>query len=215
MYMALLTGRERKFLEAVSKLSYANPFLPERPALEKAALGSDFVAGEPVWSVPVDHPETPRANHWRVVQRAEPLIEDLRGRLKRGGKATTDELVLYEDAVIHTLYQRCYPKFFAAGFGDHRDRRDRWSFYRDYRRDWSRFFDDTGVNFPTRHEPVHTFACFRQIQTAFEQIFRDIIGSSMPAARLRGSVWQSIFTHDMRRSGRRPDARRCELATLS
>jgi hypothetical protein len=70
------------------------------------------------------------------------------------------------------------------------------------------------VQFPTGHHPRHTFACFRQIQRAFEHVFRDIIGSSMPAARLRASVWQSIFTHDMRRYRRTLYARMGEFATL-
>src|SRR5258705_295327 len=71
-----------------------------------------------------------------------------------------------------------------------------------------------GVRFPSGHEPRHPFACFRQIQRAFEITFRDIIGSSLPAARLRASVWQSIFTHDMRRYRRTLYARMGEFATL-
>ena len=63
-------------------------------------------------------------------------------------------------------------------------------------------------------DPRHTFAWFRQIQRAFEITFRDIIGSSLPAARLRGAVWQSIFTHDMRRYRRTLYARMGEFATL-
>ena len=45
-------------------------------------------------------------------------------------------------------------------------------------------------------------------------MFRDIIGSSLPAARLRAAVWQSIFTHDMRRYRRTLYARMGEFATL-
>ena len=71
-----------------------------------------------------------------------------------------------------------------------------------------------GVRFPTGHDPRHTFACYRQIQRAFELTFRDIIGSSMAAARLRAAVWQSIFTHDMRRYRRTLHARMGEFATL-
>ena len=76
------------------------------------------------------------------------------------------------------------------------------------------FFEIDGVHFPTKHDPRHTFACFRQIQRAFDQIFRDIIGGSMPAARLRASIWQSIFTHDMRRYRRTLYGRMGEFATL-
>lgn len=42
------------------------------------------------------------------------------------------------------------------------------------------------------------FACFFQLRRAFHHIFRYIIGGSAPAVRLRATVWQSIFTHDMR-----------------
>jgi len=45
---------------------------------ERAALGGDFVEGEPVWSLPVEHPERPRANVWRIVERLKPLAEQLR-----------------------------------------------------------------------------------------------------------------------------------------
>ena len=55
------------------------------------------------------------------------------------------------------------------------------------------------ARFESALEPAHVFACFRQIQRAFHHIYDNIIGNSMPAARLRASIWQSIFTHDMRR----------------
>jgi hypothetical protein len=71
-----------------------------------------------------------------------------------------------------------------------------------------------GVRFPFEHDPRHTFACFRQIQRAFDITFRDIIGNSLPAARPRGAIWQSILTHDMRRYGRTLYARMGEFATL-
>ena len=50
---ALLSPHEREFLRIVSKLAYCNPFLPERVALEREALGTEFVEGEPVWRLPL------------------------------------------------------------------------------------------------------------------------------------------------------------------
>src|ERR1700736_4975983 len=102
--MAFLSTSERAFLRAVSQLAYCNPFLPERVDCERAALGSDFLEGEPVWSLPVDQPERPRANVWRIVKRLEPLAEQLRNRLT--AQAGDQDLSLYEDAVLHLLYQR-------------------------------------------------------------------------------------------------------------
>ncbi|HXB71174.1 MAG TPA: sigma 54-interacting transcriptional regulator [Candidatus Acidoferrales bacterium] len=217
--MSFLNAGQRAVLRAVSSLGYANPFLPERVEYERAALGSAFVEGEPVWSYRIEHPE-PRANVWRIQERLEPMVEQLRGKLAEGAEAREADLVLYEDAVLHLLYTRYYPRFFEAGFGagalqtPAQPDNARWRFYAEFLADWRRFFEIEGVRFPTGHEARHTFACFRQIQRAFEQVFRDIIGSSMPAARLRAAVWQSIFTHDMRRYQRTLYARMGEFATL-
>src|SRR5947207_7362787 len=150
--MAFLSKNEREFLRNVSQLIYCNPFLPERIACERAALGADYVEGEPVWSLPVDEPEKPRANVWRIVGRLEPLVEQLRAKLGAGVQVGEGDLVLYEDAILHLLYQRYYSRFLTAeGAG-------RWRFYQEYRVDWRRCLEIDGVAFPTGHDPRHVFA---------------------------------------------------------
>jgi transcriptional regulator with AAA-type ATPase domain len=217
MYMRFLSTTERRFLEAVTGLSSSNPFLPEHSAFERAALGQDFVEGEPVWSLPVDQPERPRANVWRIAGRLEILTTQLRDRLHAGVPAREGDLVLYGNAVERHLYQRFYQRFYDATFGAASSLPGRWQFYRDFLADWRHFFHPS-LRLPSGHEllhdPRHTFACFRQIQRAFDQILRDIIGGSAAAARLRASVWQSIFTHDMLRYRRSLYARMGEFATL-
>jgi transcriptional regulator with PAS, ATPase and Fis domain len=49
---------------------------------------------------------------------------------------------------------------------------------------------------------VHVFACLFQIRRAFNAVFDYVIGASMAVARLRAAVWESIFTHDLKRYGR-------------
>jgi DNA-binding NtrC family response regulator len=204
---------QRSLLEGVSRLAYLNPFLPERVDCERAVLGAEFVEGEPVWSYRAEHPE-PRANVWRITARLEPLLVELRERLERGAAPSEHDLILYEDGVLQLLYQRCYQGFFDAGFGATQTAASRWRFYGTFLADWRRFFAMESLRLPSGHEPRHTFACFRQIQRAFEITFRDIIGSSLAAARLRAAIWQSIFTHDMRRYRRTLYARMGEFATL-
>ena len=120
---------------------------------------------------------------------------------------------LYEDGVLRLLYQRFYTRFYAATSGTDMRLEGRWRFFEEFLREWRGFFD-VGVKMPVGHDPRHIFACFRQIQRAFDQILRDIIGGSLPAARLRASVWQSIFTHDMQRYRRTMYGRMGEFATL-
>ena len=205
---AFLSSSERSFLSAVSQLAYSNPFLPERAECERAALGRDYEDSEPVWSLPVEDPERPRPNVWRVNERLGPLAEQLRARLLAASQVREPDLFLYEDALIHFLYNRYYPKFVAA-----KEQANRWSFYREFLADWKHFYPES-IAFPSHHDPVHTFACYRQIQRAFEQIFHAIIGGSLPAARLRAAIWQSIFTHDMRRYRRTLFARMGDFTTL-
>ena len=71
-----------------------------------------------------------------------------------------------------------------------------------YERFVERFDHLLGPLTPHWAEPMsagHLFAFFFQIRRAFHHIFRHIIGGSQPIARLRAAVWESIFTHDMRR----------------
>jgi transcriptional regulator with AAA-type ATPase domain len=207
--MPFYTRPERQFLEAISMLAYANPFLPERTEFERAVLGNDFVPGEPVWSRGIE--DRPRENVWRIYERLEGLMGDLGRRVASRNGASDADLVLYEDAVLHLLYNRYYQRFYDASFGKAASTPERWQFYKEFLHDWTLL--NIG-RLPTGHDPVHTFACFRQIQRAFEQIFRDIIGGSMPAARLRAAVWQSVFTHDMRRYRRTLYERMGDFATL-
>src|SRR5262249_29660757 len=98
--------------------------------------------------------------------------------------ASPDELVLYEESVHCLLYQRYYSRFV--------DAKGKYRFYGEFLEDWNRLCR-------SELDPAHVFACFRQIQRAFGMIYANIFGNSMPAAQLRASIWQSIFTHDMRR----------------
>ena len=52
--MAFLRSEEKAFAGAISRLAYCNPFLPERIACEREALGEDFVPLSSVWSVQPD-----------------------------------------------------------------------------------------------------------------------------------------------------------------
>jgi transcriptional regulator with AAA-type ATPase domain len=213
--MAFLSEPERSFLEAVSKLAYCNPFLPERIESEREALGDAFEPGEPVWSLRVEDPERPSANIWKVKERLETLAEPLRERVLAGEAGRERDLVLYEDAILFLLYHRYVLRFFE----NHSEPgktvpQQAWGFYAGFLRDWNHFFELPEWPLPSGHEPAHTFACFFQLSRAFLQIFTYIIGSSLSAARLRAAVWQSVFTHDVRRYRRTLYAHMGDFATL-
>jgi transcriptional regulator with GAF, ATPase, and Fis domain len=63
-------------------------------------------------------------------------------------------------------------------------------------------------------ELQHLFAVLYQIRRAFHHIFYFLVGTSRPSANLRAAVWQSIFSHDLRRYRTALHARMADFATL-
>lgn len=204
--MADLAGSHRALLEAVSHLAYCNPFLPERVHFEKLALGPHFEPGEPVWSLRVDAPSTPRANVLRIIDKLTPVVHKLRESLTHTPESNPAALQLYEDAAFHLLYEWQFDRFIAS--------RGNYTFYKTFLQEWEHFFRIPGRDWQLGGDPPHIFSFFHQIQRAFREIFQNIIGGSMPAARLRAAVWQSVFTSDMRRFRRAMWSRMGDFATL-
>jgi hypothetical protein len=189
MHAAKLSDRERTLAEAISRLAYGNPFGTERLTWERQALGDEFTPFDVVWHARGD---AVNPNLLRIAPRAEELAISLKERLA-GKRASKEELGLYRDLVSYVLYGRYQERFFSlildpkAG-----ERRAAFSFYRDFAEDIAWFTNEA-------LDAAHLFACFFQIRRAFHFTFRSIVGGSLPAARLRAQVWQSIFTHDLRR----------------
>ena len=212
--MALVNAANRRFLAAVSNLVYSNPFLPDILAYEREALGEAAVEEEPTWSMNVSDPDRVRANTWRIVDRLQPLLQKLRESLAAGDDAREADLILYEDGLLYYFYYRYYQQLLVATFGHQGKETSRWLFYREFRDEWNHFFQIPAAQLPTGHLAKHTFACYYQIVRAFQHIFEQIIGNSRPAARLRAAIWQSVFTHNIRRYRRTLFSRMNEFATL-
>jgi transcriptional regulator with AAA-type ATPase domain len=212
MYMtSLFTRPEVIFLEAVSRIAYANPFLPQLLKWEQEALGREYVQQPEFWSLEVDDPGKRRANTWLLLPKIERLLDSVPLRMRRGAQPSERELILYEDAALYAIYHRFHDQLFEITVL----RRDTGTpFYREFLALWRERMQRPELTLPSNHEPRHTWACYFQIARAFHNVFTSIIGASAPAAQLRASVWQSVFTHDMRRYRRSFYNRMGEFATL-
>ena len=198
-------------MESLARLAYTNPFGSEFIEIEHAVLGDDFVPHGPVWSLEAGYEGNPALEP--LVSASERAARDIRERLLRSGSATSDELALYAYVVGQMLYWRYEGDLHQVHIDPARGRR-RLAFYERFHRDVEHFLTLDGIQLPWRVEPPHLFACFFQARRAFDLIFRNIIGRSKPAAKLRADVWQSIFTHDMRRYRRSLYRRMHDVTTL-
>lgn len=198
--MALIPPKDFRFARAVGNLNYTNPFSTERMTLEQEALGDDFVPeADPFWSLTPEQTLNRRSNLILILDRARALADGVRARLQDGVPGSDEHLLIYEELANYVLFYDMLEYWGGrtqlAGDQTTIDRKA-----------WERFsgqFDSrmklTGIQLPSLDQKVSLFELFHQIYRAFFSIFDSVIGRSRPAARLRERIWQSIFTHDLRR----------------
>lgn len=194
--MGLFSSKDRLFARAVSKMAFCNPFLPERIEYEKEALGDQYHKRDLVWSKIADTPGQ-NPNIEILEHKSEKVAETALVHLNER-QVTDEDLRLYEELVLYLLYNRYSPEFDAIieSVPDEKKPK-RIPFYQSFMREWHHYF--THESLPDESEAVQVFSSLFLIRRAFHQIYHSIFGSSLPAAKLRAAVWQSIFTHDMRR----------------
>jgi transcriptional regulator with AAA-type ATPase domain len=210
-----LSESERPVVGALAELATGNPFLPQRVEHERVALGDAFTPVSRVWHEGTDI-QAANPNVERLGVLAEHLAPQLRRRLAGGIRAAPAELRAYRGLIFYLLYYRCLGVFGALIESDARGEpaTARVSGYARFRDDFNHFLRIPDVRLPGLPEPAHLFAWGYQIRRAFEGTFRGIQGGSLPAARLRAAVWQSIFTHDSERYARSLYPRMGDVTTL-
>jgi transcriptional regulator with AAA-type ATPase domain len=183
---------EQLLAEAIGALVYVNPFLDERIDLERRILGDAYIPSQPYWSLQLDLER--KANLDRIAATCAELVE----RYEERG-------AIPEDLAVYFLYERHREAILE--FIEHGQPGQRVAFYARFKNDVQRYLGD-------KADAAHLFACYFQVRRAFHHIFSNIVGRSLSAARLRAAVWESIFTHDMRRFRRSVYARLGDVATL-
>ncbi len=112
--MPLFSPADAEFLEAVRRVAFANPFLPDRIELEREALGDDFQLFSPqVWSRRADA-DNHQQNLQLLATRAAAIVDSARAALIDGKRGSNKELSLYEDVVLYVLYDRFRPQLQAT-----------------------------------------------------------------------------------------------------
>jgi len=192
--MSLIESHERAGVAAVAALVECNPFGPERVELEQRVLGAAFQPTGMVWFAEGDE-DVFDPNLGRLRQRVEELAAQLRTRLVAGVPATPAELADYRGAVFYLLFLRYEDDWLALSTASENGRGGAKpvGFYERFAADVVHFLGPLPDPTP---DPAHLFALGFQVRRAFHHIFRKIFGAAAPAARLRASVWHSIFTRD-------------------
>ncbi len=194
MTPGLFEPNERPTAEAAAALASHNPFLPEWIDLERQVLGADWIPRQGPWSFdPGGSAGAPASNRNLELLhgRAEELAARARSRLVEGVAVDERELRLYTDLVLSVLYHRYQARLFERHVAPPNGGSEPVAFFDEFARDVA--------DFRLQEPPEHLLALVFQFRRAFHFIFHSILGGSHTAGRLRATVWQSIFTHDMGR----------------
>ncbi len=212
--MTVFTPAQRRFAEAISRLVFCNPFLPERILWERTALGDEFDERYAHWNLDAEKQLSP--NIERLMNQAEGVLIAVRDCVSPTRTLEGAEQQLYEDVLLFVLFHRYRDRI--PGVADSPPAADvnrrMGKVYREVLRDAESYLMMDGSQRPLSVPWPHAFAVFFQLRRAFDNISRFIIGVSPPAVALRAAVWQSIFTHDMRRYGRVLFDRMADYTTL-
>lgn len=200
--MAVLSSVEWRVADAIASIGHTNPFLPERLEIEKRALGKAFVAIQPVVQFRPDRnlrDVFPNIAPMRLI--TEQLITKVHAKWKEGEKLSERERDIYESLAYYLLYSRYMGTINERPLGGFhvRQKADVISQYDVFAQDYQYLLEPLKAS---ENHPIDCptlFAGLFQIERAFYHIFRHIIGTSSVAAKLRASIWNSIFSHDMRR----------------
>lgn len=196
---SLFNRLQTSWLETLSATAYCNPFPRERIELERRLLGDRFIEQDAEWNLSGQREGDGGSNVQQIVEEAARLIADAGPRIRGKSRPSPREFELYRDAALFVLYHQ-FAGDFIARIDPHNPRtRKDFAFFREFSRQFDRWFCVDSLRPPAERSAAHYFACFFQIHRAFHHIFHHIRGRSPAAAKLRARVWESIFTANMRR----------------
>lgn len=208
-YVHMLDAQTAARLDAIGKLGFTNPFGPKRPRLEAIIVGEKVARSSP-WSRSLDWPREDPALP-AIKEEAERQVAAAQAGLERGASYSEQDRDLIRGAALYVLYYRydaeLYESIVATSAAETVD------FYDAFQNDFHALFQHLG---PPRwaSDPADLFALFFQTRRAFHFVFHQILGNSIAAAKLRASVWESLFTHDPWRYLQHLQGRMHEASTL-
>ncbi len=219
--MGQFSAAETDFADAVARLVYANPFLPERIEAERDALAADFVREGSEWNLqPADSSAggtgAPQPNLALIRRRVDALVERLAASWPVTGARppAAADAERFADLVLFAAFHRYCARFDETIATAEATGAYRAPYFREFATEIERLLRRPGVTLLDECPPEALFAFFFQVRRAFLHIHRSLVGASRPMARLRAAIWQSVFTHDLRRYRRCLYNRMGEFTTL-
>ncbi len=215
--MPVFSDRQRDMATAMVDLSHCNPFGEARINAERRILGDGFVGDDRLWSWSGES-NARRPNIAVIRKKADALAVEMRKTLLDSGeKLRGEELTIYTDFILFTLFHRYdydWQALADAEMAGQQVSLEPVAFYDNMCTDVRDFCTVNGHEYVPSDRMPHLMAIGFQLRRAFHYIFQTIVGSGKAASELRMSVWESIVTHNTRRYSKGLYAKMAEIPTL-
>jgi transcriptional regulator with AAA-type ATPase domain len=212
--MNLIENKERKTFELLLKLGYTNPFSEERMNLEGEILGLPKSKQSRVWHIGLDETRS-RPEVIAIAEKTKQHLDIWHRRLRSGIYGSEQERDTYIDLVLFHLYDLLSPRFVELILADHKTRMIlEETIFNEFKEQFTYWSEPTPEGTPKIADLAHLFALFYQARRAFHYIYSYISGESQVIANLRVQLWQSVFTHDLKRFRKSLYKKMGDFATL-
>lgn len=212
--MEFIERKERKTFDLLLKLGYTNPFSEERMELESELLGLAESQRSRVWHIGLDETRS-RPEVIAIGKKTKEHLDIWHRRLRSGLYGTEEERETYLDIALFHIYDVLSPKFVELISADHKTRLTlEEEIFNDFKEQFIHWSEPTPEGVPKIADMAHLFALFFQARRAFHYIYSYISGQSSVIAKLRVELWQSIFTHDLKRFRKSLYKKMGDFATL-
>ncbi|NQZ69193.1 MAG: sigma-54 factor interaction domain-containing protein, partial [Lentisphaeria bacterium] len=214
--MSLFSKEDSIIIRKLKELIYCNPFLPDRIEIEKDILQGKYKPVDTAWSLKAGG-NFGNPNLDLIDKLAKEKLDKSLDKLK-GSAIAEEDLDLYTSLTLYVLYHQHRADFSKLIKKQEQDivANPKVEFYDDFLADFVKYaivIKKFKHLYPWFTAP-HLFALMFQIRRAFNYTFECIIGSTDAPIKLRASVWQSIFTHDLARYQRSLYTSMGEINTL-
>lgn len=189
----IFSGRKLELVRALAEIVDTNPFTARRGELEEIILQDKFVRVDAAWS---SNSDNPNQKLLREVTKAT-LIE-FKNELQNSEKLSSDDLILYREIAMSYLFDTVADEFYDL-LNQGWDGSGEVKLFDDFNEIYKQLFNVRFFPSLLKHSVDHSFAICFQTSRAFNMIYENIFGSSQSIIKLRSEIWQSIFTHRMRR----------------
>ena len=210
--MPSIRKSDQRLLAQLSQLALCNPFSPERIKLEQQVLGDRFSPEDIVaWNRQHEAPDNERPNVTLLSETARSVIQRAQQDAIEGKTIPQESFNDYWNVATYALLYRHIVPLPMDNLTQPTKIAKTWkAFDADYRQ----LINLPGLTESQTQPAPQLFALLCQIHRAFYNIFTFILGDSIPSAKLRAAVWESIFTCDLERYRGGLFDRMSELPTL-